>query len=174
MSLSTKAQIHTFFSPDDDTQKVFLDFIRSTTKHLRIAIYSLHLPPLVDDLLQLHRSGVDIALVCDHSQAEGKYEHPEIQQLRLAGVPLVVGTSQKHKIMHHKFTVKDKVAVESGSWNFSLNASDESNYFDIIESSDRAALFLSKWQEMWNWISKNEPQFEQQSIDSEIKDVGHS
>jgi hypothetical protein len=68
---------------------------------LRIAIYSLHLPFLVDDLIQLHRSGVDIALVCDRSQAEGKYEHPEIQQLCLAGVPLLVGTSQNHKIMHH-------------------------------------------------------------------------
>jgi phosphatidylserine/phosphatidylglycerophosphate/cardiolipin synthase-like enzyme len=160
MSISTKAQIHTFFSPDDDTQKVFLDFIRSTKQHLRIAIYSLHLPPLVDDLIQLHRSGVNIALVCDHSQAEGRYEHPEIEQLRLAGVPFVVGTSQKHKIMHHKFAVKDKVAVESGSWNFSLSASEESNYFDIIESWDRAATFLSKWQEMWNWISENEPQLE--------------
>jgi phosphatidylserine/phosphatidylglycerophosphate/cardiolipin synthase-like enzyme len=160
MGLSTKAQIHTFFSPDDDTQKVFLDFIRGTTKHLRIAIYSLHLPPLVDDLIQLHRSGVDVALVCDQSQADGKYERPEIQQLRLAGVPLVVGTSQKHKIMHHKFAVRDKVAVESGSWNYSLSASEESNYFDIIESSDRAELFLSKWQEIWNWISKNEPQLD--------------
>lgn len=158
MRLKMKAQISTFFSPDDDTQKVFLDFIRSTKKHLRIAIYSLHLPPLIDDLIQLHRSGVDIALVCDLSQAKGKYERPEIEQLRLAGVPLVVGTSQKHKIMHHKFTVKDKIAVESGSWNYSLSASEESNYFDIIESSERAELFLSKWQEMWDWISKNEPQ----------------
>jgi len=102
---------------------------------------------------QFHRAGVDTSLVCDSSHAKGKYEHPEIQQLRLTGVPLVAGTSQKHKIMHHKFIVKDEVAVESGSWNFSLSASEESNYFDIIESSDRAALFLSKWKEMWDWIS---------------------
>jgi phosphatidylserine/phosphatidylglycerophosphate/cardiolipin synthase-like enzyme len=121
----------------------------------------LHLPPLIDELIQLHKRGVDVALVCDHTQARGKYEHPEIEQLRAAGIPLVEGTSQKHKIMHHKFAVRDKTTVLSGSWNFSLSASEENNYFDIVESPERAALFLSKWQEMWDWIVENEPQLQE-------------
>lgn len=155
-------KIQTFFSPDDDTQSVFLDFIRSTQSHLRIAVYGLHLPPLIDELIELHKRGVDIALVCDHTQARGKYEKPEIIQLLQAGVPLLEGTSEKHKIMHHKFAVRDKSAVLSGSWNFSQSASDESNYFDIIESPERAALFLSKWQEMWNWIASHEQAYQEE------------
>lgn len=156
MTLETGLTIKTVFSPDDDTQAEFLNFIQATKNHLRIAVYGLHLPPLIDDILKLHQSGVDVALVCDHTQARGTYEHPEIEQLRAAGVPLLEGSSEKHKIMHHKFAVRDHSAVLSGSWNFSLSASDESNYFDIVENKDRAALFLSKWQEMWDWISTHE------------------
>src|ERR1700730_823396 len=136
MGLITGAQVSTYFSPDDDTQNVFLQFIHGTKHHLRIAIYSLHLPPLINDFISLHQSGIDLALVCDHSQALGKYEQPEIAQLKAAGVPLVVGTSQKHKIMHHKFAVQDQSIVEAGSWNYSLSASAESNFFDIVVSTD--------------------------------------
>lgn len=160
MSVKTGLTVATYFSPDDDTQQVFLDFIRSAKEHLRVAVYGLHLPPLIDEIVDMHKSGVDIALVVDHTQARGKYERPEIQQLRESGIPLMEGTSEKHHIMHHKFAVRDKSDVLSGSWNFSQSASLESNYFDIVESPDRAALFLSKWQEMWDWIQENEQQYQ--------------
>ncbi|MBM7644080.1 phosphatidylserine/phosphatidylglycerophosphate/cardiolipin synthase-like enzyme [Scopulibacillus daqui] len=159
MGCQTQAQISTYFSPDDNTQEIFLDFIRKTKNHLRIAIYSFDLKNLTDDLIQLHQSGVDVALICDHSQAQESYERTEIDKLRAANIPLVEGTSQKHKIMHHKFAVRDQIDVESGSWNYTYSASDESNYFDIITSPERAKLFLSKWQEIWDWITKNEPSY---------------
>lgn len=161
MALDVGLKMSTYFSPDDDTQKVFLDFIQRTKSHLRIAIYGLHLPPLIDDLIKLHQNGVDVSLVVDHTQARGTYERPEIQALRTAGVPLLEGTSDKHKILHHKFAVRDKSVTLSGSWNFSLSASEEDNYFDIVESSDRAALFLSKWQEMHDWIQGHEQKYQE-------------
>ena len=160
MSAEVGLKVATYFSPDDDTQRVFLDFVRQARSHLRIAIYGLHLPPLIDELVNLHRSGVDVALVIDHTQARGKYERPEVEQLRAAGIPLVEGTSEKHHIMHHKFAVRDGVSVLSGSWNFSESASLESNYFDVVDSDVRAQLFLSKWQEIWDWVSTHEQQYQ--------------
>ena len=160
MALDVGLRMSTYFSPDDDTQQVFLDLIRSTKQHLRIAIYGMHLPPLIDELLALHKEGKDVALVIDHTQARGTYEHPEIEQLRSAGVPILEGTSDHHKIMHHKFAVRDKETVLSGSWNFSESASLESNYFDVVESPDRAALFLDKWQEMYDWINTHEQKYQ--------------
>ena len=156
MALTTGLSISTYFSPDDDTQAAFLQFIQAVQSHLRIAIYGMHLPPLIDDLIALHKRGVDVALVCDSTQAAGKYEHPEILQLLDAGIPLLVGTSTRHRILHHKFAVRDKNTVLAGSWNFSESSSMEDNYFDIVQSSDRAALFLSKWQEMWDWVDSHE------------------
>lgn len=153
--------IKTYFAPDDDTEKVFLDFIQGTKEHLRIAVYGLHLPPLIDALIELHHAGKDVAIVCDHTQARGTAENPEIHQLLASGIPLLEGTSSKHKIMHHKFAVRDKVSVLSGSWNFSQSASEENNYFDIIESPERSDLFLSKWQEMWDWIKEHEQKYQE-------------
>lgn len=161
MSIEVGLKMSTYFSPDDDTQGIFLQFIKSTKSHLRIAIYGLHLPPLIDDLIALHKRGVDVALVIDHTQARGTYEKPEVIELLKAGVPLLEGTSDKHKIMHHKFAVRDKEITLSGSWNFSETASLESNYFDVVESLERAALFLSKWQEMWDWISTHESKYQE-------------
>ncbi|WDL96418.1 phospholipase D-like domain-containing protein [Alicyclobacillus sp. ALC3] len=156
MAVEAGIKVTTFFSPDDDTQNVFLSFIQGAKSHLRIAIYGMHLPPLIADLISLHDKGVDVALVIDHTQARGTYERPEVEQLLTAGIPLLEGTSEKHHIMHHKFAVRDKTDVLSGSWNFSESASLESNYFDVIESPQRAAMFLSKWQEMWDWIQTHE------------------
>ncbi|KPV42032.1 phospholipase D-like domain-containing protein [Alicyclobacillus ferrooxydans] len=163
MSAEVGLKVATYFSPDDDTQRVFLDFIRQARSQLRIAIYGLHLPPLIDELVNLHRSGVDVALVIDHTQARGKYERPEVEQLRAAGVQLLQGTSEKHHIMHHKFAVRDGVSVLSGSWNFSESASLESNYFDVVDSDVRAQLFLSKWQEIWDWVSSHEQKYQEVS-----------
>lgn len=158
--LETGFRIQTLFSPDDDTHKAFIDFLKGTKEHLRIAIYGFHLPDAMETIIDLHQRGVDVALVMDHTQARGTYECPEVEQMRSAGVPLLEGTSQKHRILHHKFAVRDKTSVLSGSWNFSLSASDESNYFDIVESPERGALFLSKWQEMWDWIQVHESQYQ--------------
>jgi phosphatidylserine/phosphatidylglycerophosphate/cardiolipin synthase-like enzyme len=166
LSAEVGLKVATYFSPDDDTQKVFLDFIRSTKQKLRIAIYGLHLPPLIDELINLHRNGVDVAIVIDHSQARGKYTRPEVEQLRAVGIQLLEGTSDEHKIMHHKFAVRDGASVLSGSWNFSLTASEESNYFDVVDSDVRAQLFLSKWQEIWDWVAAHEQQYQEVNSDS--------
>jgi len=155
------ANIATYFSPDEDTDSVFLDYIAQTKTHLRIAVYGFHLPKLTDLLIILHRKGVDVAVVCDHIQARGKAEIIEIEKLLAAGVKLVEGTSQKHKIMHHKFAVRDKTTVLSGSWNFSLSAGEESNYFDIIEHEARSDRFLQIWQEMYDWITTHEEQYQE-------------
>lgn len=156
MSLEVSLKMKTMFSPDDDVTTEFLQFISATSSHLRIAIYGLHLPVLIDEILKLHNNKIDVAFVCDETQADGHYERPEVVQLKAAGVPIKIGTSSKHRIMHNKFVVQDQASVWSGSWNFSSTASLESNQADLIYSVDRATLFLSKWQEMWDWIDKNE------------------
>ncbi len=148
----------TYFSPEADTISAFLDFIKTAQRKIRLADYSFNLEPLVELLIQKHQEGVDVSLVLDRSQAAGPSERPIIQQLKDGGVPLVVGTSSAHKIMHNKFTVVDDEWVQSGSWNYTGTAAKEDNFFDIEHSLDRAAVFNNKWQKMFDWISANEPQ----------------
>ncbi len=148
----------TYFSPEDDTLKAFLDFITTAKKKIRIADYSFNLEPLVDLLIKKQKAGVDVQLVLDKSQSAGASEKPEVKQLKAAKVPFVLGTSDKHKIMHNKFTILDDEWVQSGSWNYTNAASDEDNFFDIEHSPSRAAAFTADWQKMFAWIKANELQ----------------
>lgn len=152
MAVEVGLRVRTLFSPGDDVQGEFLRWIQATENHLRIAIYGMHLPPLIRDLIVLHQRGVDVALVIDHVQAHGTAEHPEVEELRRASVPLLEGQSQRHRIMHHKFAVRDKASVWAGSWNFSESAQLESNYADVVDNPQRADLFLSKWNEIWEYM----------------------
>ncbi|HVU59728.1 MAG TPA: phospholipase D-like domain-containing protein [Candidatus Saccharimonadales bacterium] len=148
----------TYFSPQDDTLRAFLAFIQSAGHRIRIADYSFNLDPLVDILIAKQKAGVDVQLVLDRSQSAGVSEKPEIKKLDKSQVPFVVGTSSRHKIMHNKFTIVDDAWVQSGSWNYTNAASDEDNFFDIEHSIDRARVFTTDWQKMYDWISQNEPQ----------------
>lgn len=146
----------TYFSPQDDTLQAFLQFIGRAKKKIRIADYSFNLEPLVDLLIEKQKRGVDVRLVLDKSQSTGVSEKPAIARLEQAKVPFVVGTSEKHKIMHNKFTVIDDEWVQSGSWNYTSAASDEDNFFDIEHSATRAKFFMADWQKMFDWISTHE------------------
>lgn len=148
----------TYFSPQDDTLQAFITFIGTAKKKIRIADYSFNLDPLVDLLIEKHDKGVDVQLVLDKSQSSGVTEKPEVKKLKKAGVPFVIGTSDKHKIMHNKFTIVDDTWVQSGSWNYTNAASDEDNFFDIEHSMDRAKVFSDDWQKMFDWITANESQ----------------
>ncbi len=148
----------TFFSPADDTLAAFMKFVASAQKMIRIADYSFNLVPLVDLLIAKHQAGVDVALVLDKSQAGGATEVPQLARLKAAGVPYVVGTSTKHKIMHAKFCVVEEDWITSGSWNYTGAASDEDNHLDLEHNETRAKWFTERWQEMHDWIVANEPQ----------------
>ena len=148
----------TYFSPDDALDQALLDLVKSATSSIRIADYSFNLIPLVDDLIAKHEAGVDVKLVLDRSQAGGKTERLQLNRLEQAGVPFVEGTSEKHRIMHNKFCVVDNEWVLAGSYNFTSLAESENNYFDIEHSPERAQVFLTQWQKLWDWIEQNEPQ----------------
>ncbi len=138
--------VETLFSPWDNTQARFLDFIGGTTESLYAVIYGFHLPALTDDLIRLHGSGVTVGIILDHTQAGGAAEASEVQRLVTASVPLLIGTSPVHAaIIHSKFAIRDRLDVESGSWNYSLSASQQSNTMTFISHADYAAAYLEHY-----------------------------
>jgi len=153
-----KISQETYFAPGDDCEAALVAFVQSATKSVRVADYSFNLQSLTDTLIAQHTAGIDVQLVLDRSQAAGPSERPIVAELRAAGVPLVVGTSDQHRIMHNKFVIVDGVAVLSGSYNFTHTASLESNYFDIAHNPLRAQAFLDAWQQIHDWIETHEPQ----------------
>jgi len=150
--------ITTTFMPYESGIDTYLNFLDGTQHSLRGAIYALSDPRVVDKILELKKRGVnDIKFLVDKSQTvsrSGRYEQAQIQRLRDAGIEVVVGTSEvKHNIMHLKFTVRDGVWVEDGSWNYSKSASTQANNINVIRSPKRGALFLADWQRMYAFMS---------------------
>lgn len=135
--------IKTLFAPYDDTTGEFLKFVASAQRSLDVNIYGFHLPPLTEMLIQKHQAGVRVSIILDHSQEQGKAEQSEVQKLLDAGVPLLIGTSPVHgQILHSKFTVVDGHAVEHGSWNYSLSASQQSNDMHFVDHEGYAQSYL--------------------------------
>jgi phosphatidylserine/phosphatidylglycerophosphate/cardiolipin synthase-like enzyme len=147
----------TLFAPFDDTEGEFLKFVSRAKKSLVIVIYGFHLPKLTDILIAKHQARVKVAVILDHTQAEGKAESSEVQKLVDAGVPLLIGTSPVHRaILHSKFCVTDSKAVEFGSWNYSLSASQQSNTMTYIEDRNYARVFTQHFDRIRDFITLHE------------------
>ena len=146
------------FAPQDPCQDRLLRFVRETGSTLLVADYSYNLHALTEELIALHQQGMAVHLVLDASQAAGSSERPEIAQLKAAGLDLVIGTSEDHRIMHNKFLVRDGLDVLHGSYNFTSTAAKESNVLMVERFPDLAGAFTAAWHRMRDWIVANEPQ----------------
>ena len=141
-----------YLTPYDDAQAPLLELLNSAQKKIRLADYSFNLEPVVQILIEKYKSGVDVQLVLDKSQAGGKTEVPEITQLKEANVPMKIGSSSKGKIMHLKVVIVDDQIVGSGSYNFTGTADLEDNFFDVESNQERAQAFTNYWQKVHDFI----------------------
>src|ERR1039458_6624211 len=103
-----------YFSPEDDTLDAYFDWLKTATKKVRIADYSFNIPQFETILPELVNKGIDVALVLDRSQSKGNTEKPVISALRGSNIPMMIGTSDKHQIMHNKYNVIDDEWVQAG------------------------------------------------------------
>lgn len=147
----------TYFTPYDDAQTPLIDLLNSATKKIRLADYSFNLAPVAQVLVDKFKAGVDVSVVLDKSQASGKTEIPEVTLLKDSGVPLVVGGSDKGKIMHLKICIIDDLVVASGSYNYTGTAELEDNFEDIEHSVERATAFTAYWQKVHDYIANKTP-----------------
>lgn len=146
-------KVQTFFSPEDDCQKVILELVECAKTSIRIADYSFVMPKLTDALIAKHQAGVDVQLVLDKIQASGRPERRELLKLKAAGIPFLVGQSVKRRIMHLKVIVVDGHWTLSGSYNLTDTAGLEDNTFDIVDDTKRAEIFTAKWNRVHETMS---------------------
>jgi|GEM_PF-2029886 len=163
MPAEAHVAVRTLFAPFDATAQEYLTFVSSAKRSLYILIYGFHLPALTELLIAKHRDGVRVNIILDHSQAEGRAESQEVQKLVDAGVPLLIGTSPvHHQILHTKATIVDDSAVESGSWNYSLSASAQSNTLTFVYDADYARAYLDHWHRIWGFVKLHDMVYQPQ------------
>lgn len=129
-----------YFAPDQDCLTPLLAVINNATTTITVADYSYNSPEVTTALIDKYNAGVKVVMLLDKSQSKGKTEIPQLQRLQAAGIPLVIGESDKHKIMHLKVLVGDNT-IGFGSYNFTTTAALENNVLAVYTSKPDAQTF---------------------------------
>lgn len=135
------------FSPDKANEKVITDYVDSAEQTMDIAAYSITLPAFGEHVIAAHKRGVKVRIIWDKAQSCIKASL--VKKLKRAGIPVKV--VHFSGLMHNKFIIVDKRAVETGSFNFTNNATFNNNEnFLIIPDADLARQYQENFDKMWS------------------------
>ena len=96
-----------------------VSFMNEAKTSLDVADYDFDLADVADAMVRAKQRGVTVRMVTDTDTLTNKKNAPvqaAFAKLKAAGIPIV--DDRRGPIMHNKFTVVDKIAVETGSWNY--------------------------------------------------------
>lgn len=135
------------FSPGNKSTELVIKVIRSATKTIRLAAYSFTSKPLAEALVAAHRTGVDVQVILDKSNATAKFS--SVTFLANAGIP--TGIDSKHPIAHSKYMIVDNKTVQTGSFNYTKAAMKNSeNVVVFWDSPEIAKTYTADWQLHWD------------------------
>jgi phosphatidylserine/phosphatidylglycerophosphate/cardiolipin synthase-like enzyme len=134
------------FSPDDACDEKIVRFISQARKSPHVAIYGLTHPKIAQAIVAAHQSGLTVRVIVDRLQAAGRTSL--VPLLRQDQINVRVGNYRG--IMHNKYTIVDEVALETGSYNYTLGASN-SNAENQIYINDPKVVgwYLKDFEKIW-------------------------
>ena len=136
--------VKVFFTPGTDCENAIVERIKQSNK-MDIAIYSITSPAITNAIITAYNNGATIRIVTDKIQAKGKKSL--VPQLRSVGIP--VRTNKKTKIEHNKFIVFDDAYVESGSFNYTNNASSHNSENCIFFDQPEGLEYSKRLEYLW-------------------------
>lgn len=120
-----------YCSPYDDIRTNLVTLLQSTKNECLVAVYTINSPLLVNTLIDLKKRGIDVEVITDSTQAAGAHEQQALSYLHKAGIPVFVGKSLDHQIMHVKMVIIDDKVSAYGSYNWTDVASRQDNTLTI-------------------------------------------
>lgn len=117
---SALAEPEVYFSPTSGIRDRLLRAINHTKGTIDLAIFDFTSSELAGALLAAKERGVEIRIVADARQAQGK--HSEIPWLLEKGVKVRLARGNGRGIMHHKFAIFDGKLLVTGSYNWTDSA----------------------------------------------------
>jgi phosphatidylserine/phosphatidylglycerophosphate/cardiolipin synthase-like enzyme len=133
------------FSPDELCDIKLEKFVQSAEKSLDIAIFDVTLDKFVHEVLVATKK-MPVRIIVDKRQAHG--ENSLVPTLIKAGAEVRYG--HQRGIMHNKFTIVDNKRVETGSFNYTNNASFNNHENQIYLSNPSiVARYREEFDKMW-------------------------
>lgn len=136
------------FSPSPEAIELVIQTIDHARQSIHVAAYSFASQKIADALIKAHQRGVLVRVVLDKTHAKRKY--PAVTALREAGIPLRI--NRCYSIMHNKFIIIDNETVETGSFNYTVNAErrNAENVIVIKNNKKLAKKYLENWKKLWS------------------------
>lgn len=135
------------FSPKQGATSLIIKTIQNSNKYIYVAAYSFTSLPIAEELAAAQQRGVDIKIMLDHSQKNGRGNL--LDYLKYAAIPTRI--NNKYKIMHNKFMIVDGTTLQLGSFNYSNSAEERNaeNVLVIHNNQQLATTYLHQWQKLW-------------------------
>ena len=145
------AQIEVCFSPPlpggCDPTRAIADAIRAATESILVQAYEITPGPLVAQLINAHRRGVDVKAIVDYKQLTDRWNRDDavaVQDLGIAGIPVLV--DRPRGLMHDKVMIIDGQTVVTGSFNYTYSAEHKNvENLLVIHDPALAAQYVRHW-----------------------------
>ncbi len=136
-----------YFTPSPDCENNIIAEINQADK-IDIAVYSITNKNIVNAILDAENRGAEIRVITDRVQASGK--HSLAGKIKDAGISVL--TNARHKIEHNKFAVFDNNLVVTGSYNWTMNAT-EHNSENCVFLHGVADKYSARFEYLWGMYS---------------------
>ena len=130
------AIIEVYFSPGNECRAAIKKKIMSAEKNIRVMTYCLTDSELIDELVGAKKRGVSIEVLAGDMNLE---KYAKIEKLLKAEIPIRAHDSPG--VMHHNVAIIDDKIVITGSYNWSVEASENCEDLLIIEDREMAAQY---------------------------------
>jgi phosphatidylserine/phosphatidylglycerophosphate/cardiolipin synthase-like enzyme len=152
------------FSPKGGCDVALVEFINSARKSLDIAVFDITNDSITKAIIAQSKK-IEVRIVTDKREAAGRSS--TVEQLVQAGVQLKIG--KQKGIMHNKFTIADGVAMETGSFNYSDNATYNNNENQLyLRSPAIIAEYQNYFEQMWAVGNEFQPKGRTSSSDDQF------
>lgn len=143
-----RASLQYGVSPDGQAEALVLSVIDSARSELDVAAYELTNRRIVTHLIERARAGVQVRVVLDRSQLDGRGS--KLADLVAAGIPVRIDFAVP--LMHDKFIVADGENSQTGSMNYTEAGAHRNaeNVLVVWHHTTAAAAVRSSWTRLWN------------------------
>ncbi len=128
-----------------------IDVLDKASSTIRISMFTLTHPDLVESLIQAKKRGVAVSLCIDFYAGRGA-SHKALIKLKEAGIPILF--SQGQQLLHHKWALIDDHTLIFGSTNWTKAAFTKNQdcllFLDKLSSSQKT--YLNK---LWKIIASD-------------------
>jgi phosphatidylserine/phosphatidylglycerophosphate/cardiolipin synthase-like enzyme len=144
--------------PAEDTARALAAFLAAAERTLEIAIYDVHLPPPLDDIVHgaladAAGRGVAVRLAynVDHAKRAPVPPPPQTRPEVVEALPVATAAIPGvPDLMHHKYVVRDGASVWTGSTNWTADSwTREENVIVTVDSTGLAGRYLADFEQLW-------------------------